>query len=169
MDEVYIGGKPRKGTTGSGGQDGGQKSKRGRGTKKMPVMGAVERHGRAIAYPVNKADLTMAGINRFVRRHVDIDSAIVMTDEYAGYRGLKGIVDHYAVNHKAHYVMGDTHTNTIEGFWALVKRSWYGQHHHYSTKWAAHYISEVTFKYNNRNNAEVFNGLLRHMVVGETA
>jgi transposase-like protein len=164
MDEVYIGGKPRKGNTGSSGQGGGKKTNRGRATLKMPVMGIVERNGRAIARAVDRDELTMDGISRFVRRHVETAGAIVITDEYACYRGLKAITQHYAVNHKHHYVSGDIHTNTIEGFWASIKRSWYGQHHHYSRKWADHYISEVTFKYNNRRNDGAFADLLRHMV-----
>jgi hypothetical protein len=76
---------------------------------------------------------------------------------------LKAITTHYAVDHKARYVSGDTHTNTIEGFWSLVKRSWYGQHHFYSRKWADHYVCETAFKYNNRKNENVFSDLVRHM------
>ena len=163
MDEVYIGGKPRKGNTGSSSQGGGKKTNRGRGTKKMPVVGVVERNGRAVARAVDRSELSMEGLKNFVRQYVDTGGAIVITDEFAGYRGLKAITSHYAVNHRRHYVMGDTHTNTIEGFWSLIKRSWYGQHHHYSRKWADHYISEVTYKYNNRRNTGAFGDLLRHM------
>lgn len=163
MDETYIGGKPRKGNIGSGSQGGGNKRKRGRGTDKTPVVGIVERNGRAFAKAVTKADLSIARLTAFYKRYVDARGSIVMTDEFAGYRGLKAITNHYAVNHRVAYVSGDTHTNTIEGFWASVKRSWYGQHHHYSDKWADHYISEVTFKYNNRRNDSAFGDLLRHM------
>lgn len=166
MDEAYVGGKPRKGNIGSGGQDGGNKAHRGRGTKKTPVVGLVERNGRVFAQAVDKSDISVRGLSDFVSRNVDTDHAIVITDEFSGYRNLKHFVRHYAVNHKRHYVCGDTHTNTIEGFWALVKRSWYGQHHSYSRKWTDHFISEVAFKYNNRNNPNAFGDLLRHMVGG---
>lgn len=163
MDEAYVGGKPRKGNTGAGGAGGAAKGKTGRGTDKMPVLGIVERNGRVKAMVVDKRDLSMISIRKFVRSNIDIRNSIVMTDEYLAYKGLKAIVDHYAVNHQQHYVVGDTHTNTIEGFWASIKRSWYGQHHHYSRKWADHYISEVSYKYNNRRNDHAFNDLVRHM------
>jgi transposase-like protein len=163
MDETYIGGKPRKGNTGSGSQDGGNKSRRGRGTTKTPVVGIVERHGRVVAMAVEKSELNAPSLTSLYSRFVDAAASIVMTDEYQGYRGLKAITRHYAVNHQVSYVVGDTHTNTIEGFWALVKRSIYGQHHHYSHKWANHYISETAYKYNNRKNTGVFGDLLRHM------
>src|SRR5712691_2667274 len=57
MDETYIGGKPRKGNIGSGGQDGGDKSKRGRGTKKTPVVGMIQRGGSVSAHVVKKDHL----------------------------------------------------------------------------------------------------------------
>jgi transposase-like protein len=160
MDECYIGGKPRKGNW----RQEDEPNKRGRGTNKMPVVGIVERNGRAVARAVEQTALTIDGLKRFYAKFVDTAGAIVMTDELAAYRGLKAITDHYAINHQVAYVAGDTHTNTIEGFWALLKRSWYGQHHYYSRKWADHYISEVAYKYNNRRNGAAFGDLVRHMV-----
>lgn len=160
MDETYVGGKPRKGNTGSGGASG---SKRGRGTKKMAVVGMVERNGRAFAQVFEKRDIRYTGLKEFFERHADRDAAILMTDEFSAYRNFSKITRHYAVNHQKMYVSGDTHTNTIEGFWALVKRSWYGQHHHYSRKWADHYISEAAYKYNHRKTPDAFSGLVRHM------
>lgn len=164
MDETYVGGKPRKGN----GPKTGQRHKRGRGTDKMPIVGIVERNGRAIAKRFEKHTLTAANLTGFFKSVVDAPNSIVITDEYTGYQGLRGITDHYAVNHQREYVVGDTHTNTIEGFWALIKRAWYGQHHHYSNKWANHYISETAYKYSNRNNSKMFEDLTRHMV-GMTA
>lgn len=160
MDECYVGGKPRKGNKRADDKP----NKRGRGTKKMPVVGIVERNGRAVAKTVDKSALNTKGLKEFFEQFVDPRGSIAMTDEFKPYRGLKQITRHYAVNHKVAYVSGDTHTNTIEGFWALIKRSWYGQHHHYSRKWADHYISEVAYKYNNRKNDNVFGDLMRHMV-----
>lgn len=114
MDECYVGEKPRKGN----GPDGERrKSKRGRDTSKMAVVGIVERNGRAVAKVVEVA-----------------------------------------------YVSGDTHTNTVEDFWALVKRSWFGQRHWYSREWADHYIGETAYKYNNRKDPAAFSNFLRHMV-----
>lgn len=165
MDETYIGGKPRKGN-GPGG--GGEKSKRGRGTKKLPVVGIVERHGLAIAKSFDKVRMTTKSLKSFFMRHVDAAASILMTDELPAYRGMSAVTKHCAVNHKVAYVMGDTHTNTMEGVWALLKRSYYGQHHHYSRDWADHYIGETVYKYNNRANGDAFGDLLRHMA-GATA
>jgi transposase-like protein len=154
MDETYIGGKPRKGNG---------KHKRGRGTDKMAVVGIVERNGRARAKVFNKVALSLKGLSTYYKAHVDADSTIAMTDEYTGYNGFGKFTRHAAVNHKVAYAVGDTHINTIEGLWALLKRAWYGQHHHYSEKWADYYVSETAFKYNNRNNDNVFGDLVRHM------
>jgi len=162
MDETYIGGKPRKANE----PNGQSKHKRGRGTDKMAVVGIVERNGRARAKVFEKGTLNLKGLSAYYKAHVDTDSSIAMTDEYTGYNKFGKFTQHEAVNHQATYVMGDIHTNTIEGLWALLKRAWYGQHHHYSKKWANYYISETAYKYNNRNNQNAFGELILHMVGG---
>lgn len=53
-------------------------------------------------------------------------------------------------------VDGDVHTNTIEGFWSLLKRAWYGSHHHYSIAYAPLYVAEACYKYNYRKDCQVF-------------
>ena len=55
----------------------------------------------------------------------------------------------HKLNHSQRYVAGDVHTNTIEGFWAHLKRAWYGQHHHYSKSYMPLYIAEACWKYNS--------------------
>jgi len=161
VDETYVGGKPRKGNLA---KDRGPSPYRGRGTKKLPIVGVVERHGRAFARAFDGVPLNFPNLSRFIRERVNLRGAMVITDEYRAYSPLKNIVQHFAVDHRSAYAVGDTHTNTIEGFWALVKRSWYGQHHHYSRKYADLYVSETAFKYNHRKNPGVFGDLLRHMV-----
>jgi hypothetical protein len=159
MDETYIGGKPRR-------TNGGKSTakKRGRGTSKLPVVGIVERHGRAVARSFGNRLMTFAELRDFYKKHVDVQNAIVITDEYRAYSRFHTFTEHHAVNHSEAYVSGDTHTNTVEGFWALIKRAWYGQHHHYSRKWADHYICETVYKYNNRKNENTFADLVRLMV-----
>src|SRR5680860_1217473 len=159
MNECYIGGKPRKDNNHNG-----KNAKRGRGTDKMPVVGIVERGGRAVAKSVQKSQLDEKGLKAFYSRVVDAASAVVMTDGYRGYNGLKTLSTHHVINHQKCYVSGNTHTNTVEGFWALGKRAWYGQHHHYSRKYADLYISETAYKYSNRRNPSAFEDLIRHMV-----
>ena len=58
---------------------------------------------------------------------------------------------HQIVNHQEQYVDGDVHTNTIEGFWSLLKRAWYGSHHHYTTGFTPLYVAERCYVYNYRN------------------
>jgi hypothetical protein len=48
------------------------------------------------------------------------------------------------------YVMGDVHTNTIEGFWSLVKRGIGGVYHSVSKKYLQTYLDEYSFRYNRR-------------------
>ncbi len=61
------------------------------------------------------------------------------------------------------YVDGETHTNTIEGFWSLVKRAFHGTHHHY--KHVSLYIAEACYKYNNRKNRNIFKKFIRECFV----
>ena len=68
---------------------------------------------------------------------------------------------HAVINHSVAYVEGSKHTNTIEGFWAMLKRAWYGTHHHYSRKYMSLYVAEACWKYNNRKNPNSFGGFLR--------
>lgn len=157
MDETYIGGKPRKGNIGSSGQDGGDKSKRGRGTKKAPVVGMIERGGNVSAHVVKKDGLRTRALSSLVRRHVDIENSILFTDEYKGYLGIQTFMPHRAVNHQEWYVADDgTHTNSIESFWALLKRGIVGQYHKVSVRHLPKYIDEFSYRFNHRKNADVF-------------
>lgn len=154
-DETYVGGKPRKPNK----RDDDEPGKRGRGTKKTPVIGAVERGGKVVARVAH--DLTGKGILNFIKSAVEPAGSILMTDEYPAYRAVRGTIPHASVNHQKAYVDGDIHTNTIEGLWALVKRAWYGSHHHYSNRWMPLYVAESCWKYNQRNNPDSFNQFVR--------
>lgn len=147
-DETYIGGKPRRDN---------EHRKRGRGTKKLPVIGAVERGGKVKATPAPR--VTAKFINLFLRRNIDPRS-VLMTDEWRGYNEMRDWMRHLRVNHKKRYVDGDIYTNTIEGFWSLVKRAIAGQHHHYSVEHAAAYINEAAYKYNTRKSETPFTDLV---------
>ncbi|MGD0025656.1 MAG: IS1595 family transposase [Xanthobacteraceae bacterium] len=151
MDETYIGGKPRKGNTGSSGQGGGDKSQRGRGTKKTPVVGMLERGGRVRTQVVKKGDLTAKKLTALVRRNVDIENAILHTDEYKGYIRIKNFMEHRVVNHAREYVAPDgTHINALEGFWALVKRGIVGQYHHVTVRYLSRYLDEFGYRFDRR-------------------
>lgn len=163
-DETYVGGKPRKGNLRSKDKVGGNKSKRGRGTDKTPVVGVAERRGRVIAQPAKNRKVGARALSAFLKKYVDRQGSLVMTDEYPAYRKACSGFSHSTVNHQECYVDGSTHVNTIEGFWALLKRAWYGQHHHYSEKYMALYVSEACFKYNSRNKKDAFSDILGLMV-----
>jgi len=156
MDETYIGGKPRKGNIGSSGQGGGS-NPRGRGTKKPAVVGMIERGGKVRAQVISKKNLRAKGISALVRRNVDTANSILITDEYQGYVGIKTFMSHQTVNHKVWYVADDgSHTNSIESFWALLKRGIVGQYHKVSLRHLPAYINEFSYRFNHRNTANVF-------------
>lgn len=147
MDETYVGGKPRKG---------GRPGIPGRGTRKTPVVGMVERKGKVIARvsPL----LTSKQLTTLIRRNVSPDSTL-MTDDFHGYRRAHGHVrSHRIIKHsQKKYVDGIIHTNTIEGFWSLLKRGVIGQYHKVSLRHLQSYVNEFAFRYNHRQNIEVFN------------
>lgn len=153
VDETYIGGKPRKGSGGSSNPSSGQ-NKRGRGTKKVPVVGLVERGGKVHARVSKKVD--GISLSRIIKEHVDIESATVFTDEWNGYRRIGEFVPHFTVDHRIQYANGEVHTNTAEGFWALLKRGIVGQYHKVSIRYLPKYIDEFCYRYNNRNNIVIF-------------
>ncbi len=156
MDETYIGGKPRKGNTGSSRQDGGKTSTRGRGTTKTPVVGMLQRGGNVYAKVVRKEQLRIKSLSTLVRENVDIANTVLFTDEYTGYFGIKQFMAHKTINHQQWYVDGDIHTNGIEGFWALLKRGIVGQYHKVSIQHLPKYLNEFCYRYNHRKTANVF-------------
>jgi len=83
-----------------------------------------------------------------------------MTDEFSGYRAVRQTISHAVTKHRETCVEGIVHTNTIEGFWALLKRAWHGSHHHYDKQYTPLYVAEQIWKYNNRENDRAFSCLL---------
>lgn len=140
FDETYVGGKPRYKNAGA---------KRGRGTKKTMVAGILERGGSVIASVKDKYRTSQ--VRDMVLENIDIENSVLYSDEYGIYNSLDKLAPHSSVNHGIkQYVDGDVHTNGIEGFWSILKRAWYGQHHHYSKKFTHLYVAETVFKYNTR-------------------
>ena len=161
-DETYIGGKPRKGGPKSGKPA--PKPKRGRGTSKPAVIGLIERGGRVVAKVAEPGELSAKGLTAFAERFVEPAGSLVVSDEYRGYIGLAKKFRHAVVRHADTYADGMAHTNTIEGFWGLVKRALYGQHHWYSRKFMPLYIAEACHKYNLRKSNDGFANTVRAMV-----
>ena len=137
VDETYIGGRAR--------------GKRGRGAdKESIVVSLVERNGivRSKHVEMLKAD----ELKGYIRENVSNDSDI-MTDDFKSYKGLdKEFKSHDIIKHsKKEYVKGNIHTNTIEGFFSLLKRGVKGTFHHVSGLHLHRYLSEFDFRWNRRD------------------
>jgi transposase-like protein len=158
-DETYIGGKPRKANR----RDDDPKGGMGK-TKKVQVVGIVERGGRVTARVAGPVGTRLRNACAFIREVVDCAGSLLMTDEGPAYRSAHKVIRHSVVCHKEAYAHGLTHTNTIEGFWSLVKRAWYGTHHHYSSKYMPLYIAEACYKYNRRASGTAWGDSMRAFV-----
>ncbi|MCC6488183.1 MAG: IS1595 family transposase [Candidatus Hydrogenedentes bacterium] len=137
VDEVFIGGKPR----------------RKHGTRhtvkkqKATVVGMLERNGRV--RPKVVADVSAKTLKVAIAENVD-PKARIMTDDWSGYRNLKNEGwNHESVKHSMfEYVRGDVHTNSIEGFFGMLKRGLNGIYHSISKKHLHRYLSEFQFRHN---------------------
>lgn len=146
VDETYVGGKPRyKG-----------QAKRGRGTWKPPVLAMVERDGEVRALHV--ADVSSKTLKGAIREHVH-PPARILTDKHWAYNGLDQefaggheTIRHPQTSRNIHgeWVRGDVHTNTVEGFFAILKRGVYGIWHSVSPKHLHRYVAAAEFRYNTR-------------------
>jgi len=166
IDESYIGGKPRKGWNAQTTNE----SKRGRGTRKTPVVGILERETGEVYAQValpNKMKEKLSGKQLFaIIDKVVKKSAAHMTDEFTGYRILdKAHRLHLVIDHRQGFVNVDIHTNGIESFWALLKRGIVGSYHHVSLKYLQEYINEYSWRFSNRKNANIFHDLVKRTVL----
>lgn len=118
-------------------------------TRKQPIIGMIERGGKVIVRCVN--DRFEKTLTNLILKYVEPESTIY-TDSWLGYKNLDKYYFHEWVNHKEReYVRGTTHTNNIEGFWAIMKRSIRGAHHTISPKHAQIYCDQITFLFNRRH------------------
>ncbi len=109
--------------------------------------------------------LSFADLRKVAKDNIDLENAALITDDFTGYVPFKNLIKHETVNHsQKEYVRGNTHTNTIEGFWTILKRGIIGQYHYLSDKYLNKYIVEFCFKYNNRNNDNIFDLVLNNSV-----
>ena len=153
-DETFVGGKNKNRHA--------DKKFKGTSEDKTPVLGMVERSGKLKAVKVENT--TNETLSREIIKNVK-ETSTLYTDEYASYTRLKRIYDHSVVKHSQHqYVNGRVHTNTIESFWALLKRGIFGIYHFTSKKHLQLYVDEFVFRYNSRTSSEAmrFNLLLQN-------
>ncbi len=133
-DETYVGGKTRIN----------RKYK-----NKAAVVTVVERDGRARSTVVPK--FNAESVPAVLKANVD-PSSVLMTDEAHHYRKPgRDFAEHHTVAHtKGEYARGEAHTNTVEGFFGLVKRGHYGVFHSMSPKYMQRYLTEFDYRYSNR-------------------
>ena len=147
VDETYVGGH--------------RPGKRGRGAEgKTIVFGMVERGGDLQTHVV--PNVKRETLEPLILKNVEAGSQI-SSDEWGAYNQLSGKgYDHGTVDHgKEEWVNGNTHVNTLEGFWSQLKRSISGTHVHVSKKHLAKYLGEFEFRFNLRNSeADMFPRLL---------
>jgi len=156
VDETFIGGKAKNM----------HKSKRekvikGRGSVgKTAVFGALERKGRVLAKVIERTDRET--LHTEVKNTVE-KGANLFSDEWLSYRGLDENYIHAVINHSIEYVKGNVHTNGIENFWALLKRTLKGTYVSVEPFHLSRYLAEQTFRFNERkgNDKERFLGVLK--------
>lgn len=158
IDETYIGGRRRIGQGGKRGRPSGT-------SHYVPVFGMVERKGRvaAMVVPNVKSETLMPHVTKRV-----LPSATVFTDELHIYTAAipKAGYAHRRIHHAQKvYVVGDIHTNSVEGFFSLLKRGIAGVYHSVSAKYLQSYLDEYTFRYNHRDDDRpMFRTLLENVV-----
>lgn len=142
MDETYVGARKKRGA---------KRGVPGPGSHKTPVVALVERGtGRVRAMPMMR--VTADNLTREMERHVK-PSATMMTDEHPVYIPVMESTGnrHHTVQHsKDEYVRGNVHSNTVEGFFSLLKRGINGTFHHVSRGHLNRYCDEFAFRYENR-------------------
>jgi transposase len=162
MDETYIGGRRRPRYTGE--------VRTGRpgpdDREKTPVFGMVQRRGRVVALAAES--VKSATLLPMVQERV-LPGTMIYSDEFRGYDPIAQMgYGHRRIRHSEKvYVSGDVHTNTIEGFWSLVKRGIDGVYHSVSRKHLQGYLNEYAWRYNQRLNPRTrFQLLLLRAVLG---
>jgi transposase-like protein len=153
VDETFIGGDKKHKHLGK--RD---------GDKKVPVMGMLDRNTREVRARVIP-NVKMSTLSNHIMANIGEQSE-VFTDGWAGYQNLRlaGFV-HDTVNHVDQYVKGKVHTQGIENFWSLLKRTIKGSYVAVEPFHLDRYVDEQVFRYNNRKKAPVqrFNKLLSQL------
>ena len=154
VDETLVGGKRRGVGTGNS-------------AGKTWVAGAVQRGGevRIEAVP----NIKRATLHAFIARNTRPDTEAIYTDELKSYLGIADHdTRHETVKHsEEEWVVGDVHTNSVEGVWNLLKRSIVGAWHQVSAKHLDAYLSEVEFRINHRDDPYIFEAVLIRLLYGQ--
>lgn len=142
-DETWIGGKEKN-------KHVGRRNKRNiGGVGKETAFALVERGGKVRSFHV--PEVTGKTLGPILFAQLDKNSSL-MTDEGGQYyHAGKRFARHETINHSIdEYVRGDAHTNTIEGYFSIMKRGIHGVYHHVSQQHLKRYLAEYDFRYNER-------------------
>ena len=151
VDETLIGGKTKgKGTAYKG--------------NKTWVAGAIQRGGQIRVERI--PNIRRHTLHDFIKRTVKDEAEAIYTDELKSYIGIEDHdTRHETVSHSSEqWVIGDVHTNSIEGVWSLFKRSIIGTSHKMSAKHLDRYLEELEWRHNNRDNPHIFRDTLARIV-----
>ena len=150
VDETYVGGKAAKKHKDK--RDGGSG---GIGSGKSAVIGAISRRGNVVLRVIDSTDTRT--LDGFVHEAASNKVSLLATDEHSGYRFLSRTYPHKIIRKSGgDYVVGAVHTNTIEGFWSILKRGVVGTYHKVSRKYLPLYVAEFQCRHNNRSNPVTF-------------
>jgi transposase-like protein len=159
VDETYVGGKFRGGYSG-----------RARNNKEI-VIGIRQRGGDLRFF--HAEDAKSGTLAQYIKENISQDVEVLVTDDFGAYpnamkRAGHDAAKHKTINHsKKVYVQGDTHTNTVESAFSLLKRGIMGTWHKISAKHLAAYLEEMTFRFNRRKKDDLFIDTLRHMITAD--
>lgn len=145
IDETFVGGKNKNRH-----RDKKVKHSQGRSfDDKTPVIGMVQRGGLLVAKVIKstKGEYLTPVITQYASK-----DAVLYTDEWQGYNGIKSLYEHDFIDHSVkQYGKGEVCTNTIEGFWGIFKRGIIGVYYKTSRKYLHYYVNEFVFRYNTRD------------------
>ena len=145
MDETFVGGKLKNMHKSKKPKGSGFSGIAGGAMAKTIVVGMLERKGRVRAEVVSER--TQPTLHALINKNIQY-GATLMTDEWGGYKGTN--LTHGIINHAVEYVNGQVHTQGIENFWALLKRSLGGTYISVEPFHLDRYVDEQAFRYNNR-------------------
>jgi transposase-like protein len=146
-DETFSGGKPRAHR-----RDRKEAALR-KYQVKSQIFGMAERGGQVRAWVVE--DRKKPTLHGMIREYV-LPESMIFTDEYYPYVGIeRHFRGHKRIRHREGiYVQGEVHTNTIEGFFGLLKNGIRGVYHSVSREYLQNYLDEYSFRYNRRNSPQ---------------
>jgi transposase-like protein len=148
-DETFVGGKVKNMHKNKRSKTGSYQA----GGNKAIVLGMLERGGRVKAQVI--ADRKKQQLDPIMSESVEAGSHII-TDEMTTYGVLSTPYNREIINHAMEYVNGHIHTNGIENFWSLLKRSLGGTYISVEPFHLDAYVSEQVFRYNNRKDSDDF-------------